>query len=180
MEESSPHPLVVAFGSNLGDRLGHLFFAVEHLTAAAVQVEALSSVYETPPLGYVNQPAFLNMVGLASSDLPPRRLLSIFQSVEERAGRSPSFKNAPRPLDLDLLFFDARLVREPGLRIPHPRWKERSFVVRPLAEIAPGLRDPETGWSVHQVAERWPMEPQDIQVVLGREGFEKALKEWKV
>jgi len=179
MEAFSLHPAVVAFGSNLGDRLGHLCFAVESLRSEGIRLEALSSVYETPPMGYENQPAFLNMVALASSDLPPRQLLSIFQSVEERAGRSPGFRNGPRPLDLDLLFFNNRLVREPDLRIPHPRWKERTFVVRPLAELSPEFRDPETGWTVCEIAKHWPMEPQVIQVVMGVGGFEKALKEWK-
>jgi len=171
-----PIPLIVAFGSNLGDRVGHLCFAVENLESEGILLEALSSVYETPPIGYESQPAFLNMAGLASSRLPPRQLLSIFQSVEERAGRMPAFRNGPRPLDLDLLFFGTHLVREPDLRVPHPRWKERSFVVQPLKELSPGFRDPETGWTVYEIAKHWPMEPQAIQVVMGTEGFQKALR----
>jgi len=106
MKEPLSQSLVVAFGSNLGDRLGHFCLAVH---------------------------------------LPPKEVLSIFQSVEEGTGRERGFPNAPRTLDLDLLFFKGRIVRERGICVPHPRWKERSFVVRPLVEISPHLRDPETG-----------------------------------
>lgn len=179
MRELLSQPLVVALGSNLGDRLGNLCCAVQGLEAEGIHLEALSSVFETPPIGYLDQPPFLNMVALASADLPPRRVLSIFQSVEERAGRKRGFPNAPRTLDLDLLFFNDRIVREGELRVPHPRWKERSFVVRPLVEIAPYLRDPETGWQVHEVAQFWPLEPKEIQVVVTPEAFKKALEEWK-
>lgn len=174
-----PQPLAVAFGSNLGDRVGSLCFAVEALKSEGITPHALSSVFEAPPVGYLEQPPFLNMVGLASTDLPPRRVLSIFQAVERRAGRTPGFRNAPRPLDLDLLFFGGWIVREPGLIVPHPRWKVRSFVVKPLAEIAPGLRDPETGWEVGEIARLWPMEPREIEMVLTPESFLRAAKEWK-
>lgn len=142
-------------------------------------MEALSSIYETPPVGYLDQPPFLNMVAWASTDLPPHRVLSIFLSLEEKAGRAREFPNAPRTLDLDILFFKGRILREEGLRVPHPRWKERTFVVRPLVEISPHLRDPETGWQVHEVARLWPMEPQEIHILVSPEAFLKALKEWK-
>jgi 2-amino-4-hydroxy-6-hydroxymethyldihydropteridine diphosphokinase len=179
MPEPSSQPLVVALGSNLGNRMGNLCFAVNGLEEAGVHLEVFSSVYETPPIGYLRQPPFLNMVALGSTDLPPQRVLSIFQSVEEKAGRTREFPNAPRRLDLDLLFFKGLIIREEGLRVPHPRWKERSFVVRPLAEISPHLRDPESGWQVHEVARFWPMEPQEIRIVSSPGAFQKALKEWK-
>ena len=171
--------VVIGLGSNLGDRLDHLCFAAHELGREGVPLHTVSSVVETPPVGYSDQPPFLNLVALASSDLPPRRLLAIFHSVEERRGRERPFPNAPRTLDVDLLFFKDRILREPGLRVPHPRWKERSFVVRPLAEIAPGLRDPETGWTVHEVALGWPCEPREIRIELDSEAFRKACKEWK-
>ena len=165
------HPLFVALGTNLGDRLGNLRFAFGRLREAGIRLETLSSVFETPPVGYEDQPPFLNMVASGFADLPPGRVLSIFQRVEREAGRTPGFRNAPRPLDLDLLFFHDRIVREEGLRVPHPRWRERSFVVLPLLEVAPELRDPETGWQVHEIADRWPLEPEAIRIVFGPNCF---------
>ena len=179
MPEPSSQSLVLALGSNLGDRLGNLCFAVQSLEGEGITLGTFSSVFQTPPIGYLDQPPFLNMVASASTDLPPQGVLSIFQRVEGKAGRTREFPNAPRTLDLDLLFFKGRIVREGGLHVPHPRWKGRSFVLRPLVEISPHLRDPETGWQVHEVARLWPLEPQEIQVVLSPEGFQKALKEWK-
>jgi len=175
MHDRRFQPLVLAFGSNLGDRLRNFCLAVQGLEEAGIHFEAFSSVVETPPIGYLDQPPFLNMVVLASADLPPQRVLSIFQSVEEKVGRTRDFPNAPRELDLDLLFFNGRILREEGLQVPHTRWKERSFVVRPLVEVSPHLRDPETGWQVHEVARFWPMEPRELQIVLSAEGFQEAL-----
>ena len=176
MKEPFSQSLAVAFGSNLGDRVGHFCLAVRGLDEAGIHLEAFSSIFETPPIGYLDQSPFLNMVAMASTDLPPKRVLSIFQSVEEKAGRARGFPNAPRTLDLDLLFFDGRIVREGGLCVPHPRWKERSFVVRPLVEISPHLRDPETGWQVYEVAQLWPLEPREIRMVVTPEAFQGALK----
>jgi 2-amino-4-hydroxy-6-hydroxymethyldihydropteridine diphosphokinase len=179
MSESLANIVVVALGSNLGDRVGNLCFAGSRLQARGVPSHKISSVYETPPVGFLDQPPFLNMVVAGTSRLPPRELLSIFHSVEEAAGRGRSFPYAPRPLDLDLLFFGGRIVREEGFTVPHPRWKERSFVTRPLGEILPDLRDPESGWSVQEVQRRWPAEPKEILMVETSEGFRRALKEWK-
>ncbi len=176
MKEPLSQSLVVAFGSNLGDRVGHFCLAVRGLEAAGIHLEAFSSIFETLPIGYLDQSPFLNMVAMASTDLPTKEVLSIFQLVEERAGRERGLPNAPRTLDLDLLFFKGRIVRERGLRVPHPRWKERSFVVRPLVEISPHLRDPETGWQVHEVAQLWPLEPREIQMVVTPEAFKKAME----
>jgi 2-amino-4-hydroxy-6-hydroxymethyldihydropteridine diphosphokinase len=178
MQRSSSVALVLALGSNLGDRLANLRFALRELQGAGIRLDAFSSVFETPAIGSFGQPPFLNMVASASTDLPPHGVLSIFHAVERRAGRTREFPNAPRTLDLDLLFLDGMIVRESGLRVPHPRWKERSFVVLPLVEIAPGLRDPETGLKVHEVARLWPMEPREIRMAVGPEAFETVLKEW--
>ena len=179
MARPSAQPLVVALGSNLGNRLGNLCLAVHELEKSGIRVGPVSSVFETPPAGFLDQPPFLNMVALASTHLPPRRVLSIFQSVEEHAGRSRAFPNSPRTLDLDLLFFSDWIVRDAGLSVPHPRWKGRSFVVRPLEEVLPRHRDPETGWTVQEVARFWPIEPKEIQMVASPMAFARALKEWK-
>ena len=119
------------------------------------------------------------MAGFPTSQsfLPPATVLSIFKRVERDAGRTPGPRNVPGPLDLDLLFYRRRIIREDGLRVPHPRWKDRTFVVHPLLEIEPDLRDPETGMLVRDIAECWPMEPADIRLVLSPEGFEKECEE---
>jgi 7,8-dihydro-6-hydroxymethylpterin-pyrophosphokinase len=83
--------------------------------------------------------------------------------VELEAGRKRPYLNAPRTLDLDLIFFGNRIVRKPGLTIPHPRWKNRSFVVRPLRSLAPGIIDPETGLTVEEVERLWSQEPHEIR-----------------
>jgi 7,8-dihydro-6-hydroxymethylpterin-pyrophosphokinase len=102
--------------------------------------------------------------------------LSIFKAVEKRAGRECGFANAPRTLDLDLVFWADRIVRESGLRVPHPRWKERSFVVGPLKELYPGFRDPETGLTVQEVARTWSLEPREIDVVMTGEEFTEIVE----
>jgi len=178
MVRGEPHVVVVGLGSNLGDRVFHLRSAVQAMEEAGLRMTAFSSVVETPPVGYLDQPPFLNLVVRASTDLPPRQVLAIFHSVERMAGRVSLFRNGPRTLDLDLLFFDQRIIRYPELRVPHPRWKGRSFVVMPLLEVAPGLRDPETGCSVEEVASRWPLEPEEIRTVLSSEEFQRTVKEW--
>ena len=167
----------VALGSNLGDRLSNLLMGLRRLEKHTLSLEAVSSVYETPPVGYQDKPDFLNLVTLATSPLPPGQLLPIFQAVEERAGRERSFRNGPRTLDVDLVLFGDRIIRMEGLQVPHPRWRERSFVALPLAEIGPDLRDPETGWRVGEIRTFWPMEPSDIRVHTSGSEVQKALEE---
>jgi 2-amino-4-hydroxy-6-hydroxymethyldihydropteridine diphosphokinase len=134
----------LALGSNLGDRLANLRAAVAAL-APEVRVLAESSVYETPPWGYTDQPAFLNMALQAETDLEPLALLRHLKSLETRLGREAGFRYGPRVIDLDILFYDDRIVNEEGLTIPHPRLHERAFVLVPLVEIAPELVHPVRG-----------------------------------
>jgi 2-amino-4-hydroxy-6-hydroxymethyldihydropteridine diphosphokinase len=143
-------PVALALGSNLGDRLASLARAVLALSGHLQQV-AVSSVYESRPVGHEDQPDFFNAVLVGRTDRSPDDLLALAHELEERAGRRRSFRNAPRPLDVDILFFGDREVALPELRIPHPRWKERSFVLEPLAEVAPQWMDPGTGRSVLDV-----------------------------
>ena len=168
--------VLVALGSNQGDRLAHLLTGLKGLLAGGVDLEAVSSVYETPPLGYLEQPAFLNLAALGKTVLGPRALLGLGKALEREAGRAPGFRDGPRTLDVDLLFFGGALVREAGLRIPHPRWRGRSFVTAPLVEIAPGFRDPETGYEVREVARLWHQEPTVIGTVLKPEALWDHLK----
>jgi len=135
----------IALGSNLGDREQTLQDAVEALRAeAGVEVAAVSSLIETEPVGFLDQPRFVNGVVALDTTLPPAVLLALLLDVERRFGRTREGVPAqgPRTLDLDLLLYGDEVIDEPGLQVPHPRMHERPFVLGPLAEIAPGLEIP--------------------------------------
>ncbi len=135
----------LGLGSNLGDRMGNLASAVEHLYEK-VKIKKLSSVYETEPLYYEEQPKFLNAVLSATTMLAPTELLHFVKSIERKALRKLSFRNAPRLIDIDILFYGDRVIHTEEATVPHPRIAERAFVLVPLAEIAPEL--------VHPVSQR--------------------------
>lgn len=155
--EGDSEEVLLALGSNLGDRLEHLRAGVRGLTTF-VTLTGLSPVVESRPQGVVDPEAqgdYLNAVVRGRTRLSPSRLLEACLEVEEGRGRTRVRARAPRTLDVDILFFGSRVVDRPGLRIPHPRWKERGFVLLPLRFVAPGWRDPETGRTVDEVcAER--------------------------
>jgi len=136
----------IGLGSNLGDRLETLRTAVGRLdTVDGVRVVACSPVYESVPLGPVRgQPAFLNAVCAVETTLAPRELLARLMAVETDLGRVRDVPQGPRTIDLDLLLFGAAIVDEPGLRVPHPRLRDRAFVLWPLLDLAPDLRNPLT------------------------------------
>jgi 2-amino-4-hydroxy-6-hydroxymethyldihydropteridine diphosphokinase len=141
-------PLVyIGLGSNLGDREATIRRALELLAAdGAIEVEAVSSLRETEPVGYVDQPRFLNGAAALRTELAPRAVLERLQRVEAALGRDrtgPRF--GPRTIDLDLLLYDGVQVNEPGLVIPHPRLVERRFVLEPLAELDSTLELPGRG-----------------------------------
>lgn len=144
-------PVVLALGSNLGDRLRHLADAVVALKAA-VTVDAASSVYASDPVGYQDQGEFLNAVLVGRTERSPRSLLAACQAAEAAAGRVRERPDGPRTLDVDVVFFGRRVIRTPELVVPHPRWRERGFVMAPLAEVAPRWIDPETGRPVAELA----------------------------
>ena len=134
--------IYLGLGSNLGDRATNLEQAIAALAAAGVDVVRRSSLYSTEPVGAGPQHWFLNCVVEASTDLMPRQLLRATQQVERALGRRRGLRNAPRTIDIDILFCGTNVVNMPGLEIPHPRIAERRFVLVPLREIAPGLRHP--------------------------------------
>jgi 2-amino-4-hydroxy-6-hydroxymethyldihydropteridine diphosphokinase len=138
----------IALGSNLGDREATIRAAVAELDAAeGVEVVAVSSLEETDPVGYLDQPRFLNGAAELRTELAPRELLDLLLSVEARFGRNRSAAPplGPRTLDLDLLLYGSERLAEPGLELPHPRLHERLFVLRPLAELDPALEVPGKG-----------------------------------
>jgi len=133
--------IYLALGSNLGDRMGNLASAVEHLSQK-VNIKRVSSVYETEPVYYKEQPLYLNTALSAITELDPFELLSFVKSIESALGRQPSFRDAPRLIDIDILFYGDRVVQTEELTVPHPGIAKRAFVLVPLAEIAPGLVHP--------------------------------------
>jgi 2-amino-4-hydroxy-6-hydroxymethyldihydropteridine diphosphokinase len=140
----------IGLGSNLGDRVATLRTAVQRLETLG-GVNAVSSLYETEPVGYLGQPPFLNAVVALDTALAPADLLSTLLGIERDLGRTRSFPNAPRTLDLDLLLFDDVILYTPDLTLPHPRLHERAFVLVPLAEIAPELVHPVSGQTVWEI-----------------------------
>lgn len=145
--------VAIAAGSNLGDRRGHLAYAVGRLTGVLADF-GVSQWYDTAPVGVGQQPRFLNgaLVGLTS--LSPRQLLDTLLAIERTRGRERPHLGAPRTLDLDLILYADQVIDEPGLRVPHPRFRERLFVLEPLAEVAGDWIDPETGLTVSQLLDR--------------------------
>lgn len=129
--------VVLALGSNLGDRLANLRAAVEALKRSGIEVDAVSSVWETEPVP-PGQPTFLNAVVRGRCTLDPRRLLAVAKEIERELGREPGPRWGPRVIDIDILFYGSERLSEPDLEIPHPRITERPFVLLPLAEVWPG------------------------------------------
>lgn len=143
---------VIALGSNLGDRRAAIGFAVDRLSHILSDL-SLSSVIETDPEGegLQDQPLFLNAVAVGATDLSPRELLEALMAIEQDYGRERPYRGAARTLDLDLVLLGDEVVNEVDLHVPHPRFRERFFVLGPLAEIAADLRDPITGLRVGEL-----------------------------
>jgi 2-amino-4-hydroxy-6-hydroxymethyldihydropteridine diphosphokinase len=141
------HTAYIGIGSNLGERESTIRDALELLGAdPELEVEAVSSIRETDPVGVVDQPRFLNAAIRLATDLAPRPLLERLLAVETQLGRVRTGERyGPRTIDLDLLLYGDEIVDEPGLRVPHPRLAERRFVLEPLAELDPGLLVPGLG-----------------------------------
>ena len=128
----------IGLGANLNDPAAQVEYALAELgRLPGTRLRARSSLYASAPVGYVDQPDFINAVAQVETALAPRALLAALLDIEHRHGRERSFRNAPRTLDLDLLLYGDAHFHEDGLTLPHPRMHERGFVLLPLLEIAP-------------------------------------------
>lgn len=139
-------PAFVALGANLDDPVQQVERAFPELARLPqTRLLARSSLYLTKPVGYTDQPDFINAVALIETELPARQLLEHLLAIEQHHGRRREFRNAPRTLDLDMLLYDDLVMHQPGLTLPHPRMHERAFVLTPLLEIAPACVIPGIG-----------------------------------
>ena len=145
--------MAIALGSNVGDRRATLTSALDALAPWVHDLHA-SSFYDTPYIGTEVQPSVLNAAAVGVSPLAAHALLERLLAIEQDFGRTRPYGGAPRTLDLDLILHGDTVIDEPGLVVPHPRFRERRFVLEPLAEIAPGWRDPVTGHSIAELLRR--------------------------
>ncbi len=158
----------ISAGSNLGDRRANLEFALNSLARAGV-VSKTSSYFETEPVGFGDQPWFLNMAIELETALAPQELLFSCREIEASRGRVRTFPNAPRTLDLDILLYGDAVVYQKDLIIPHPRLPARRFVLVPLAQIAPGVMHPILKKSIRSLLEACP-DPSVVRMATGIQG----------
>ena len=167
------HRVYLALGANMGDRQSKLLQALQ-LIRARTSIEKVSACYETKPAGYLEQPDFLNTTCLVTTELSPQELLFFLKQIERQMGRQTNFRNAPRPIDIDILFYDDLILESSDLTIPHPRMSERAFVLVPLTEIAADVIHPVLKLAVAELFQRVDKSgvssaPFDLQVRLNRD-----------
>jgi len=146
----------LGLGSNLGDRARMLQEALDALESPQFRIRRVSPVYETEPMEVAAQPWFLNLVAEAETDFFPLQLLQRAKKVEAQLGRRRTRSKGPRSIDIDILLFGKFIVETPALEIPHARFRERRFVLAPLADLAPDLRDPVTGKTIRELLAKLP------------------------
>lgn len=148
--------VIVAAGSNLGDRIDYLRQAARHLAELSEQPLEKSSIWESEAVGPAEFP-FLNSVAILHTTLEPRDLLKELKALEQTAGREPDPKRwGPRVLDLDIITYDDRVINEKDLVIPHPEYHQRSFVLLPIRDLRPDWRDPVSHWSLTDLIREAP------------------------
>ncbi len=144
------NPIVLAIGSNLGDRIDNLQEALTGMKQH-MSVSSVSSVYETAPMHVTDQPAFLNAVFSGDTKLLPAELLQAVKKLETSIGRKPTYKYGPRVVDIDIIIYGDVLVETVDLTIPHALMHEREFVLRPMADVLPDLKHPKMGKTVEEM-----------------------------
>lgn len=145
----------LSLGSNVGDRLEHLRNATAGLSAIG-KVRRVSSIYETEPVDFTEQPWFLNCAAELETSMTPQQLMAGIIAIETRMGRRRTAKKGPRLIDIDILLFDDAVIEEPGLSIPHPAMHGRRFVLAPVAEIAPKAVHPTLKRTVRELRDALP------------------------
>ena len=143
----------LGLGTNLGDRESNIKAALDLLKGCG-DIGAVSSIYETTPWGYLDQPDFLNCVCAINTELDPQSLLAATQAVELDLGRRPNFRFGPRLIDVDILLYGEVIHHTKDLEIPHLRMAQRAFVLVPLAEVAPDIKHPAVGKTISSLAEK--------------------------
>lgn len=154
-------PIYIGFGSNLGNRFEAIETALKYLSSAGCKCSAISSVFETPPWGFEEQPAFLNAVGAFSFQETPMNLLQLAMEIEAKIGRERKMHWGPRLIDIDLLAFGNIEMATQRLTIPHPMLAKRAFVLVPWAEIAGNFLVPGLNQQVQQILEACPIEERN-------------------
>lgn len=152
--ESSRVQVVLALGSNVGDRRRYLERGVRFL-AERIHLTGISRVVDSEPWGPVAQPRFLNLVLRGETGLEPMDLLEVLQAAERDAGRTRVVHMGPRTLDVDLILYGSQRIHRPGLTVPHPHWRERPFVAALVSDVAGDLTDPESGRTLAAIAAAW-------------------------
>ncbi len=150
----------LSLGSNLGNRKANLSAALSMLSSVS-DIKKLSPIYQTAPLGFEKQPNFLNMACLVSTRCSPKGFLREIKKIEKTVGRKKTFKNGPRVIDIDIIFWGNSVIDDRNLQVPHPRAAQRGFVLRPLARIAPSFVHP----TLHKTIESLlrSVEPQGVR-----------------
>lgn len=147
-------PVYLSLGSNLGNREENILYAVRKLKEIGFEIKETSSIYKTSPWGKPDQPYFLNLVLEGETKLSPQRLLQKAKIIEKTLGRKKGEKWGPRTIDIDILFYDNKIIKTPNLKIPHPQLHERNFVLIPLKEIAPNFIHPLLKQNVQQMLKK--------------------------
>ena len=150
------HNVYLSLGSNLGDQARNLRDAIAALRKAGIDVTRISSMYETEPVDYLDQPWFLNIAIEAETELPAVALLKALRQIEANIGSKKLVSKGPRLIDLDILLYGDETIDTPELQVPHPRMHLRRFVLEPLAEIAPNVCHPGSGLSAAEMLANLP------------------------
>ena len=155
----------IGIGSNLGDRLDNIKKAIALLNRHKnIKITQRSSIYETEPVGYKEQPDFLNSVVQLKTGLTPQRLLEVLKNIEKKLGRIKGIKWGPRIIDLDMLLYENKIIKRDNLTVPHPELHKRRFILAPLAEIAGGIVHPLKKKTILELYKKSPRAPKVIKL----------------